>query len=168
MAGYYGYSMSNNAVSAYADGEKPLSKWSKVDILSEIQGMDLKLNCDLGKLKKMPAKALKEVCLYQSSWHHTSNHFNQTNFYSIDVDRIEMLTNDEIDNIISGTQKEVIAKPLEEKWKCAFLEWSGSRKHPKATECTEIGIVNGDWFYRADGSKKKTSAKGFRFIEKIQ
>lgn len=33
MAGYHGYSMSNNAVSAYADGEMPLSKWTKAEIL---------------------------------------------------------------------------------------------------------------------------------------
>lgn len=33
MAGYSGWSMSNNAVTAYEDGEKPLSRWTKVDIL---------------------------------------------------------------------------------------------------------------------------------------
>lgn len=32
MAGYNGFSMSNNAVAAYEDGEKPLSKWTKADI----------------------------------------------------------------------------------------------------------------------------------------
>ena len=37
MAGYNGYSMSNNAVSAYDNGEKPLSKWRKSDILEEIE-----------------------------------------------------------------------------------------------------------------------------------
>ena len=58
-------------------------------------------------------------------------------------------------------------EPAEERWKCAFLEWSGSRKHPKATELVEEGIVKGQWFYRQDGSKKKTSANGFRFIEKV-
>lgn len=28
-------------------------------------------------------------------------------------------------------------------------------------------IVKGQWFFRKDGSKKKTSANGFRFIEKV-
>ena len=32
MAGYCGYSMSNNAVDAYNNGEKPISKWKKQDI----------------------------------------------------------------------------------------------------------------------------------------
>lgn len=36
MAGYYNYSMSNNAVSAYADGEKPLSKWTKSEIIETL------------------------------------------------------------------------------------------------------------------------------------
>ena len=29
MAGYCGYSMSNNAVAAYDEGKKPISKWKK-------------------------------------------------------------------------------------------------------------------------------------------
>lgn len=33
MAGYYGYSMSNNAKAAYEMDEKPFSKWSKGEIL---------------------------------------------------------------------------------------------------------------------------------------
>lgn len=37
MAGYYKYSMSNNAVKAYKQGEKPLSKWTKTEILSNIE-----------------------------------------------------------------------------------------------------------------------------------
>ena len=37
MAGYNGFSMSNNAVEAYENGEKPLSKWRKSDILETIE-----------------------------------------------------------------------------------------------------------------------------------
>lgn len=36
MAGYSGYSMSNNAVDAYENGEKPYSKWTKQDLLIDI------------------------------------------------------------------------------------------------------------------------------------
>ena len=35
-AGYHGYSMSNNAVAAYDNGEMPLSKWTKSAILNEL------------------------------------------------------------------------------------------------------------------------------------
>lgn len=169
MTGYNGYSMSNNAVAAYESGEKPISKWTKEEIFFEIKSQELELNCSIEKLKKLPAKLLKEICLKRSSWHHTSNRYNRTDFYSLNEDRIENLSDKEINTILSAykSRKETESKPSEEKWKCAFLEWSGSRKHPKATEAVEVGVIKGDWFYRADGSKKKTTANGFRFIEKL-
>ena len=171
MAGYSGYSMSNNAVAAYESGEKPLSKWTKADIIEAIEDAikenELILNCNLEKLKKLKVNVLKQICLYCSSWHHTSNHYNKTNFYSLDTDRIERLTDEKIEEFINSSKNKTKEELTEEKWKCAFLEWSGTRKHPKATEVIEIGIVKGDWFYRADGSKKKTTANGFRFIEKV-
>lgn len=36
MSGYRGYSMSNNAVAAYEEGKKPLSKWFKSEILDSL------------------------------------------------------------------------------------------------------------------------------------
>ena len=171
MAGYNGFSMSNNAVAAYESGEKPLSKWTKTDILEgikkEIREEELTLNCSMEKLKKLNAKVLKKICLYRSSWHHTSNHYNRTDFYSLDINSIAELTDEKIDRIIESHKEEKPEEPTEERWQCAFLEWSGTRNHPKATEVIEEGIVKGDWFHRADGTKKKTTANGFRFIKKI-
>lgn len=171
MAGYNGFSMSNNAVAAYESGEKPLSKWTKADIIEAIENAvredELTLNCSMAKLKKAPVKILKYLCLSYSSWHHTSNHYNKTDFYSLDIDSVERLTDERINNEIAESKSEKPTEPTEERWKCAFLEWSGTRKHPKATEVIEEGIVKGDWFIRTDGSKKKTTANGFRFIEKI-
>lgn len=160
MAGYNGWSMSNNAVAAYEDGEKPLSKWTKTDIFDTIVDTEIELKCSIEKLRKLPVKVLKEVCLKYSSWHHTSNHYNRTDFYSLDVNCIENLTNDKIDRLFADykEEKKTEDKPSEEKWECAFLEWSGSRKHPKATEVIEEGTIKGNWFYRKDGSKKKTTA----------
>jgi hypothetical protein len=153
MSGYHGYSMSNNAMSAYNDGEKPISKWTKSDIISTIENAaksgDLNLKCDLNVLKKCPSKSLKEMCLSRTSWHHTSSYYNRTNFYSIDFEKIKSLTNEQL------SIEPVEPEHTDEIWKCAFLEWSGTRKHPKATEFIEIGTVKGDWFIRADGSKKK-------------
>lgn len=170
MAGYNGWSMSNNAVEAYSNGEKPLSKWTKADIFDTIEEQKIKLKCSIDKLRKLPVKILKDICLTYSSWHHTSNHYNKTDFYSLDADRIENLTDDKIEELLSDykADKKVESKPLEERWECAFLEWSGTRKHPVATEVIEEGSVKGDWFYRKDGSKKKTTANGFRFIKQIQ
>lgn len=119
------------------------------------------------KLKKLQVKVLKEICLYKSSWHHISNHYNKTDFYSLDIDQIEELTDEKINNMVAEYKTEKQLEPTEERWKCAFLEWSGTRKYPKATEIIEIGIIKGNWFIRTDGSKKKTTANGFKFIEKV-
>ena len=191
MAGYNGWSMSNNAVAAYENGEKPLSKWTKADIFNAINEQ-VEIKCSIEKLKKLPVKVLKGICLRCSSRHHTSSYYNQTDFYALDEEyignltdekiekllkeckseekRVEELTDDKIKELFLSykADKKAESKPLEEKWECAFLEWSGSRKHPKATEVIEEGIVKGNWFYRNDGSKKKTSANGFRFIKQIQ
>ena len=50
MSGYYGYSMSNNAVEAYENGERPLSKWRKSDILEAISVSEIELKCSISKL----------------------------------------------------------------------------------------------------------------------
>lgn len=168
MAGYYGWSMSNNAVTAYDDGEKPLSKWARADILDAIEDQGITLKCSVEKLRKIPVKILRKACLTRSSWHHTSSHYNKTDFYSLDVEKVTNLTDERIDKLHSYYKEEKKDKPTEEKWECAFLEWSGTRNHPKAKEVIEEGIVKGDWFYRKDGSKKKTSAKGFKFLKQIQ
>lgn len=171
MAGYNGYSMSNNAVDAYNSGEMPLSKWTKTAILEAVQTAiddgDAAINFSLDLLKKVKIADLKVCLLYKSSWHHTSNHYNKTDFYGLDINRLEELTEEDILKM-SEKKTENKTEPQAEIWKCTFLEWSGNRRHPKATEVTEIGEVKGDWFYRKNGTKKKTTANGFRFIEKIQ
>ena len=52
MAGYNGWSMSNNAVAAYEDGEKPLSKWTKADIFDAIKEQEIELKCSIESLRK--------------------------------------------------------------------------------------------------------------------
>jgi hypothetical protein len=170
MAGYRGWSMSNNAVAAYENGEMPISKWTKTNIFEAMQEQEVELKCSMEKLRKLPVKVLKEICLEYSSWHHTSNHYNETEFYSLNIDRIESLTDENIEELIENykAEKKTEIKPLEEKWRCAFLEWSGTRKHPKATEVIEDGVIKGNWFYRKDGTKKKTTANGFKRIERIK
>lgn len=164
--------MSNNAVAAYESGEKPFSKWTKADILEAIQSLiddeEIEIKFNLSLLKKVRVKTLKEQLLHFSSWHHTSNYFNKTDFYSIDTSRLAKLTDNDILKMSEEKDELKTEEPIVEKWKCEFLEWSGTRKHPKAIEIVEIGEVRGDWFYRANGAKKKITANGFRFIEKIE
>lgn len=174
MSGYNGYSMSINAVSAYNDGEMPLSKWTKSEIISTIEDAvvvgSVRLKCSIDKLKSVPVKLLKDICLYNSSWHHTSKHYNVTDFYAIDFFKIEELTDEEIDRIVSDYKKDQLVKEVEkeEKWLCEYLEWGGTRKHPKATVHQSEGVIKGNWFILPNGSKKKTTANGFKKIKKIE
>ena len=98
MAGYYGYSMSNNAVIAYEQGEKPLSKWTKKVILNEINYYILDNNLDLNIefFSKITLKILRENFLEKSSWHHTSKFYNKTYFYELRCEKIYNLTNDDL------------------------------------------------------------------------
>lgn len=176
MAGYYGCRMSNNALQAYRDGEMPISKWDKATIMVEIKREvsvgNLPLQCSMDNLGKLPEKALKELCLKCSSWHHTGMYYRKTNFYVLDADRIGGLTDQKLDEIAyeygQEQQRMQAQGQREEKWKCAFLKWSGKRNQWKAERIEETGTVKGQWFIRADGTRKKTTAKGFEFIEKIE
>lgn len=169
MAGYHGYSMSNNAVLAYETGEKPYSRWKKKDILEAIEQAiedeELHLKCDLKLLKKIPAKQFKEELLTYTSWHHTSSHFNETDFYSIDYNYLANLTDDDIQEILQDIKPE--EAPKEERWECEFLIWGGTKSYPTSKAYREEGIVKGSWFYRKNGTKKKTTANGFKFIRKL-
>lgn len=73
--GYSGYSMSNNAISSYANGEKPISKWNSQDVkeFNAIFGTELTL------------KEFKDFLLDfgEAGYHHTSSHYNKTTFYSL-------------------------------------------------------------------------------------
>lgn len=124
--GYIGYSMSNRAQTAYNSGEKPISKWTKTDIISEINS---EYPEKAAMLKNVPAKVLKERLLVKSSWHHTSEYFNRTDFYSIDFDLVKKLNLDLINEfnrpVISEEKKDNRFNGCIE-----YIEWTGTRKHP--------------------------------------
>lgn len=161
---YSGYSMSNRAVEAYADGEMPLSKWSKQSIIDEVVEYDHFTKDDL---KKFTKKVLTKYFLERSSWHHTSSYCNKTDFYSINSNRAENGSIDDLEELKECYKKE--AKKVEKlevkKAKIKYLEWSGSRSHPKATEVEDYAVIIGNWAYFTGGNKKSLSSNGFRIIE---
>lgn len=92
MAGYNGYSMSNNAREAYSNGEMPKSKWNKTNIIDMLETeLDENAEEKIELLKELDGTSLKDYCLERTSWHHTSKYYNETDFYSINVDKIEEL-----------------------------------------------------------------------------
>lgn len=91
MAGYDGYSMSNNAREAYESGEKPMSKWTKTAIMDELDKAycagDLPLEA-LETADGMKASDLKDAVLVYASWHHTSAKYNKTAFYRVEPEKL--------------------------------------------------------------------------------
>lgn len=89
-SGYIGYSMSRRAAEAYEDGEMPKSKWTNKAMVAAIQSycdeFDMLFDPDL--LKGMHKDEVFERFFYESSWHHTSKFFNETDFYKLDEDAV--------------------------------------------------------------------------------
>ena len=86
-SGYSGWSMSNRAVVAYENGEKPISKFTKED-LYPLNKFLIDYGCS-----PINVTAMKKLLLLcgKSSWHHTGKYARNTNFYSVDT-LIENLT----------------------------------------------------------------------------
>lgn len=88
-SGYYGWSMSQNAVSAYEQGEMPKSKWTKAAMVKTIkdycENEERVLLVDITTMKK---EELFNSFYCYSSWHHTSKFCNSTDFYSLDEEAV--------------------------------------------------------------------------------
>ena len=88
-AGYYGYSMSNNARAAYSYGKMPKSKWTKEAILDGIREEYTLPEEVYAVIAKLPLGYLKDKFLETREWHHTSSMYNATDFYQIDADFLD-------------------------------------------------------------------------------
>ena len=168
MSGYYNYSMSNNAVVAYDEGKKPRSKWDKGSLISALS--EIYDNETASDLKKFSAQVLRRVFLQRTEWHHTSSYYNETDFYEV-YDGFKPCHALEL---CEETKKEIDCEREEKKHSskcsnmalCKYLEWGGSRNHPKAVEKEGYCWIdsNNNWAY-FDGFKKSTSARGFLIVK---
>jgi hypothetical protein len=172
MAGYFGYSMSNNAVDAYNNGRMPASV--------------------LAKKIRVSTAAVKSI-LSPCEWHHTSSHYNRTDFYdgsiliplaNNTIPRFSDFYNDdelydaadlliEMQNFTKA-EKTNSKKVVYENCTVYWLEWGGTRKRPKCTECEESGCrveFNGKTSFEITlptGKKflKRQGTNGFSFFNK--
>lgn len=164
--GYDGYSMSNNARYAYDNAEQPLSKWTKTELLSAIRSYNVSADIILA-LQKHNTDTLRRELLMYSGWHHTSEYYNKTNFYAIDVDKVNELTVNRIDN---WDKAENTVSSLKYRGDFNYVEWQGSRNYPKAVpHCLEnVNIEEkGSFYYVTDNEdkilvKKKIGSNGTR------
>ena len=170
MSGYHNYSMSNNAVLAYENGEKPLSKWTKAAIIEALAEQEAPADF-IEAVKKQPAAAVKTVLLYCSSWHHTSKQYNKTDFYSVeDIDAenaAEYLRWIEAKAIEAKTDAKTKAEEKPIRALVSYVVWEGTRRHPKAREVEAEGSIIGNWFTGDDGTRKKVDGNYFKIIRKV-
>ncbi len=164
MAGYYNYSMSNNAVWAYENGEMPLSKWNKAAIL-EACGDKAEM------LKPLTVAELRAEFLINSSWHHTSKHYNRTDFYMIDIEKINEITNEDVAAIIARRQPKKKAAKVEKKTvkaEVTYTVWVGQyRNYRRPKTITEVvKFIEGDKMVETScGKKRMSSMERIRIIE---
>lgn len=111
--GYYKNSMSTNAVIAYINGEQPMYKWTKKEILKNIneylEDNEKTIDIDLNKMKK---EELINTFLKYTCYHHTGCFKNCTNFYKINKEKIDELSRDLTEEELEEIEKE-LEKELE-------------------------------------------------------
>ena len=149
--GYSGYSMSNRAVDAYDNGEKPMSKWTKAELIENIEELRPEI---VNAMKRLRKDEICELVLRYSSWHHTSMHYNQTDFYSIDEDLLNEVSVEQIEKIIKNRKqaKTKIKNDEKERYVWAhYVKWENRRKE----EIYCYGIVKGNVFVAEGTGEKK-------------
>lgn len=92
--GYDGKSMSNRARAAYDLGEKPMSKWTKDEIIEAIldylDETEAATAISVDEIKALPAWLLRQEFLTYRSWHHTGALYNVTDFYGLDFKALDL------------------------------------------------------------------------------
>jgi len=104
------------------------------------------------------AAGVKAV-LEPGEWHHTSKMYNCTDYFDLDTAQEESAEEGR-DLIAEITAASKPAPAVRYRADVEWLEWSGSRKHPRAMECSAENIEveeKGDWyiFHFADGTTKR-------------
>lgn len=180
MAGYDGYSMSNNAREAYEDGYMPKSKWTKLAMIEGIKRyieenlLDDEWNFDIDKLNGMSRELLFKTFFIYKEWHHTSSKYNRTDFYGVNEYDVVNMTNEKIDKLISEDKKKKTSKkkpqdkPEEPQgmYLCEFKHWTGTKKHPKCEIVQAVGEIRGKMFYSSEYGNKRLSTDSFKIIRK--
>ena len=124
MAGYNGFSMSNNAVDAYDDGKFPLSKLRQ----SHLRG---KVFC--GIKTKFALWLAKNKHWRYNSWHHTSGHYNKTYFYCLEAleATLETLGEAKLARLQAQYDAELSAAPTIQHVEGEYSIFGGSVRRPK-------------------------------------
>lgn len=158
---YVGYSMSLNAAIAYDNEEKPISKWTKAAILA-VCGEKA------GILSRLTAEELRNLLLYRSSWHHTSCKYNRTDFYAVDEEKLEEVTEETVRRIIADRtprQPKQQDAPRTIRAEVTYTIWVGRyARYRKPQKVTEIVTYRSDekTVQTSNGTKRLSSMESIR------
>lgn len=152
MSGYRSdFSRSNRAYEAAQNGLHPASV--------------------LAKRHRVPTAFVRDV-LRPSEWHHTSVRYNRTDFYDGDA-LAELLATPDGQAALAAfkTRAKTADETVHRNCVVRYLEWSGSVRHPKATECevhrATVRVRGQTAYISAPGGftlTKRLSTNGFSFL----
>jgi hypothetical protein len=165
MAGYSGISMSNNAVQAYDEGKRPLSRITKEDI--QKYGISESITFFRWFVQKH---------CHPCEWHHHSSpKFNMTDFYDVEscCTRLKKWDIDQLKSEYKNRPKpkpdmEIDNDPYYAKVEYSISTFSGRRKYIEA-----YAIIHRYWAYIKDDylkevTRKKISGGHFWITEKYE
>jgi len=129
MKGYCNFSKSNNAVFAEKNGIFPISRAAKI--------IARKYNVTQ---KKAKAWLLEN---WGGEWHHYSKFYNETPVYNTDLEQ------EEINDLLNFQLKEEKVETKKAQFIIKWIEWEGTRRHPKAIHRSFTGEaeIKGRWIY---------------------
>lgn len=175
--GYSGISMSNNALYAYSEGKKPLSKWKKKDIITALRRRKLDEKF-IKEASGITLSALKKHLLYKAEYHHTSMRYNVTDFFDLiditpdnqaellqkmkNTQKLEKERKAEIKSRKQNNQSETQFRLVEIK----FIRRSADGKH--SWTVSGIGVIRGNWCYLKDKKRKQVTGKDFHITEELE
>lgn len=152
MSGYSGFSKSNNAVAAEADGRFPASV--------------------VARRLKVPTEYVRER-IGTREWHHSSKFYNVVKYYDLE-ECAEWLESDEGRADFADWKAAQKTRQASTRTGCRveWLEWVGTRNHPRAINRSADGCTvtdDGGAFYKItmpDGSamRKKKDCKGLEIF----
>lgn len=166
-------SMSVNAAIAYENGERPISKWRKDDILN---GLGRELVAALN-LDRYPAAFLKEMYLQPVAWHHTSRHYNVTDFYALrqtaSITQEQALLASRYPEWAEEQARMKAVKAVREepvKALVRYLVWpkTGGRKKKRPLVREEYAILLPPFAYLASGTRKRLDGSHFEVVQRFE
>lgn len=162
VGGYAGLSRSRSAEASEARGSKPISKWTRDDLLDELL-QDDSLEQFREELEGLSFAALKRVALYSDGWHHTGKFATPTDFYAVDspseiVKRLRDERNGTLDKDRLKKSNTFAPSPWEMEQMRKRLEQEGKREEEeKKVSSEEYSKVEGSIKATVDGFRKSIS-----------